>query len=193
MSSPGMLGPGDFTSSSSNYVPAKISFLKWLQEEAQERGYDPELDRYNRVLYERPLFAVRTRASVQQRSPFKFKVNDEVNADVSAFQNAYSVVLDLHSPYDFDSSLDDFYPLTLTYYRVSTNQDKNGDYPIGIYLDDKRVNRYKNSVDYLFPPNDSGIEDSESGSGPDDFGDWRNQMSDQTRRLNDIAQNLTQE
>lgn len=188
-----MPGPGDFTSSSSNYVPAKISFMEWLQEEARKRGYDPELDRYNRVLYERPFVAVRTRASVHQHSPFKFKVNDEVNADVSEFQNAYSVVLDLHSPFDFDPSLDDFYPLTLTYYRVTTNRDRNGDYPIGIHLEDKRVNRYKNSVDYLFPPADSESKDSDSSPGLDDSGDWQNRMSDQTRRLNDIAQNLTQE
>lgn len=190
MSKNGMSEPGDFTSSSSNYVPAKIAFLEWLQEEARKRGYNPDLDRYNRVLYERPFIAVRTRASVQQRSPFKFKVNDEVNADVSSFQNAYSVVLNLHSPFDFDPSLDDFYPLTLTYYRVSTNQDKNGDYPIGIYLDDKRVRSYKNSVDYMFPPDDPGDGDCDSGPGPDDPGDWRSQMSEQTQRLNDIARNL---
>lgn len=188
MSSPGVPERGDFTSSSSNYVPAKISFMEWLQKEARKRGYDPKLDRYNRVLYERPFIAVRTRASVQQRSPLKFKVNDEVNADISEFQNAYSVVLDLHSPFEFDPSLDDFYPLTLMYYRVSTNQDKNGDYPIGIYLEDNRVNRYKNSVDYLFPSDDSDFD-----PGSDDSGDWRNRMSAQTRRLNSIAQNLTQE
>lgn len=190
MSKNGMPEPGDFTSSSSNYVPAKIAFLEWLQEEAQDRGYDPELDRYNRVLYERPFIAVRTRASVQQHSPFKFKVNDEVNADVSSFHNAYSVVLNLHSPFDFDPSLDDFYPLTLTYYRVSTNQDKNGDYPIGIYLDDNHVRRNKNSVDYMFPPDDLGDGDPVSGSGSDDPGDWRSQMSEQTQRLNDIARDL---
>jgi len=71
---------------------------------------------------------------------------------------------------------------------VSTNQDKNGDYPIGIYLKDNRVNRHKNSVDYLFPPDDSDFD-----PGSDDSDDWQNRMSDQTRRLNDIAQDLTQD
>lgn len=190
MINPGMPKPGDFTSSSSNYTPAKISFLEWLQEEARKRGDDPDLNRYNRVLYEQPFLIVRTRASVQQQSSVKFKVNDEVYADVSVFQNAYSVVLDLHSPFDFDSSIDDFYPLPLTYYRVSTNQDQNGDYPIGIYLDDERVNRFKNSANYLFPPDGSVIKDSDSGPDPDDSADWRNQISDRTSRLNEIARNL---
>lgn len=187
MSSPNMSGLDDFTSSSSNHVGAKISFLEWLQREARKRGYDPEFDRDGRFLYEQPFIILRTRASVQQSSPFKFKVNDEVNADVTAFRNAYSVVLDIHSPSDFDPSLNDFYPLTLRHYRESTNQDKNGDYPISISLDDKR---WKNSVNYLFPPDDFGIEDPDSRHKPDDSGNQRNEMSDRTRRLNKIARSL---
>jgi len=183
-----MPGYNNFTSSSSNYVPAKITFLQWLQEEARKRGYNPTLNQQNRVLYERPFIIIRTRASVQQQSPFKFKVNDEINADVSEFQNAYSVVLDLHSPFDFDPSIDDFYPLTLTYYRMSTNRDRNSDYPIGISLEESRVNRCKNSIDHLFP---TGGSDSDRAL--NDSSDWRNQMSDQTRKLNDIAQNLPKE
>jgi len=56
------------------------------------------------------------------------------------------------------------------------------------YLKDNRVNRHKNSVDYLFPPDDSDFD-----PGSDDSDDWQNRMSDQTRRLNDIAQDLTQD
>jgi len=174
----------DFTSSP-NYTLAKLEFLEWLQEEAYERGYDPELDRQNLILFQRPFTVIRTRGSLQQHSPFKFKTNDEVNAKLPNFENAYSVVLDLHSDTQFDPDVDDFYPLPLVYYRTKTNEDKNGDYPISIHLDKPRMERCRNSVEVLFPlAGDEGI-----GADPKDI---RDQMSDKTRDLNNIFRNLTE-
>lgn len=140
----------EFTSYSPNYVPAKIEFLEWLQERARERGYDPKLDRNNQILFERSFTVIRTRGSLRQSSPFKFKVNDEVNTELPNFENAYSVVLDLHSATEFDPDIDDFYPMPLVYYQTRTNEDKNGDYPISIYLGKPRLERCRNSVDVLF-------------------------------------------
>jgi hypothetical protein len=193
MSSPGKPNLGDFTGRHSDCKLAKISYLEWLQEEARKRGYDPEIDYDNRLLYEEPYIILRTRASVHQHSLLKFKVNDEVNADVSAFENTYSIVLDLQSRTDFDPSIDDFYPLTLTYYRAVTDPDRNGDYPIGVELTNPRVKRDKNSVDYLFPPESSRTDASDSDHGPDDSSGWNDQMSDRTRRLNEIFQDIAQD
>ncbi|OVE82982.1 hypothetical protein B2G88_18535 [Natronolimnobius baerhuensis] len=176
----------EFTSYSPNYVPAKIEFLEWLQERARERGYDPKLDRNNQILFERSFTVIRTRGSLRQSSPFKFKVNDEVNTELPNFENAYSVVLDLHSATEFDPDIDDFYPMPLVYYQTRTNEDKNGDYPISIYLGKPRLERCRNSVDVLFP------SEGDEGTGFDQ-GDVRDQMSDKTRDLNQIFRDISEE
>lgn len=159
------------------YRRAKIKALERLREEGRKRGYEPEIDYNELVLYERPRLLARTRASAAQRGSLNFKVNDEVRYDGDNFRNVYSIILDLHAP-DTWNSLDSFYPLTLRLIRDLATEDINGDHPVTINLSDPRVKCWENSIERLFP--------SEGGVKPpaDRIND------DHTQKLNDIAKGL---
>lgn len=164
-----------------NYNRAKRQFLEWVKDEAEDRGFNPTIDFSANVLFENDDIIIRTRATHYQYPPYKFKVNDEVRAEIPEFDQSYSVLLVLQSRREFDPSVDDFYPLSLNYYQKVANRDRNSDYPISIDPHDAAVSGHKNSFDRMFPP---------SGEFEPDMETQRAQQTDQ--KPSDRVQHLMQ-
>ena len=141
---------------------AVFEFLDWMVDIGTERGYT--VSRQSDLLVDEPRFVARTRYTVNQGlntpawaqpSDVRFKVNDEVETRLEEVEQLYSIVLDLHDKQTWDSNRDDFYPVTASYLRRRSNEDKNGDYPVGIDLTDPALRRRRNDLDRLFPMDES--------------------------------------
>ena len=163
-----------------DYPRAKIRFLEWLQEQGESRGYSPEVNYGEKVILERPRLLARTRASVDQRRHLNFKVNDEVEYENDAFENVYSIILDLHDGRTWNAEQDTFYPLSLRLIDNLANKDINEDHPITIDLVHPGVKRQKNRLQTLFP-----VEEEEEQRPPAE-----RITDEQTKKLNDIAKGL---
>lgn len=141
---------------------AVFEFLDWIVDIGTERGYTAS--RQADLLVDEPRLVARTRYTVDQglntpawaqRSDVRFKVNDEVETRLDDVEQLYSIVLDLHDKQTWDPDRDDFYPLTVSYLRRRSNEDINGDYPIGLDLTEPALRRRRSNLDRLFPVDES--------------------------------------
>jgi hypothetical protein len=173
-------GVGGLFDTMTDYRRAKIQFLKWLQEQGENRGYSPEVHDGAKCILEQPRLLARTRASVAQRGSLKFKVNDEVEYENDEFKNVYSIILDLRDDRNWDAEWDTFYPLPLRLINNLADEDINGDHPVTIDLSHPSVERQKNRLQTLFP-----VEEERDQEPPAE-----RITDDRVKKLNDIAKNL---
>lgn len=185
-----------------DYLPAKHQFRNWVCQRAREYGYDPTHYRRDDVVTDESGLVFRTRATRDQGPTVKFEINDEVGFEHRRdhdYDRRFTVILDLHEGYTWDSDRDHFYPVPLWYAKREATRDRNGDYPVTFDLQSPPLRRWRDDLTQLFPDaadDDKGGDGGGTAPGTDPgppSGPSLTDCDDQIQSLRAIAQDLETE